>query len=202
MATPAPCCKKALTDATARWPGRNTDSDGIMGDSAHQNRHSDHNDGNAYDLTHDPAHGVDCQVLSRQVINDARVTYVIWNHHIYNRSRAAEGWRDYNGANPHTRHMHVSIRAASRNDLAPWPWSNAAPVSSGPPYPGRLLRLGSTGQEVRTLQQRLADKGFVVPVDGHFRESTRQGVIDFQRDKDLVVDGIVGPITWAALWAS
>ena len=77
-----------------------------MGDAAHQARKSDHNDGNAFDLTQDSAHGVDCDVLSRQVINDARVTYVIWNRQIYNRSRAAEGWRHYSGSNPHNHHMH------------------------------------------------------------------------------------------------
>ena len=81
-----------------------------MGDTAHQKRHSDHNDGNAFDLTHDPTHGVDCGVLSRLVINDNRVTYVISNRQIYNRARVAEGWRPYTGLNPHNRHMHVSIR--------------------------------------------------------------------------------------------
>jgi hypothetical protein len=94
-----------------------------MGDTAHQKRKSDHNDGNAFDLTHDPDHGVDCNELSLQVIDDSRVTYVIWNSQIYNRSRSAEGWRHYTGTNPHTKHMHVSIQAKSRNDLAPWPWS-------------------------------------------------------------------------------
>jgi hypothetical protein len=123
MSTPAPCCSQALSDATARWPDRNRASDGIMGDAAHQTRPSDHNQGNAFDLTHDPAHGVDCGVLSRLVIYDPRVTYVIFNHQIYSISRADEGWRQYTGANPHTRHMHVSISMSSRSNLAAWPWS-------------------------------------------------------------------------------
>jgi hypothetical protein len=69
MPTPAPCCSKALRDATTHWPNRNRSWDGIMGDAAHQQRKSDHNDGNAFDLTHDPVHGVDGNLLSRQVIN-------------------------------------------------------------------------------------------------------------------------------------
>src|SRR5882762_8825369 len=118
MATPARACLKALQDATGRWPDRNAAADGIMGDAAHQLRKSDHNDGNAFDLTHDPGNGVDCGVISRQVINDNRVTYVIWNRQIYNRARASEGWRAYTGANAHTHHMHVSISAASRDNLS------------------------------------------------------------------------------------
>lgn len=208
MPTPAPCCLQALRDATTRWPSRNRASDGIMGDAAHQARKSDHNDGNAFDLTHDPAHGVDCNVLSRQVINDTRVTYVIWNRQIYNRSRAGEGWRAYNGSNPHDHHMHVSIQAASRNTLSPWPWSGAAlpvtpnpPGGIAPPYPGTPLRQGSRGASVSAVQQRLHDLGWQIAVDGVFGPQTYQAVVAFQRQKRLTPDGIVGPITWAALWA-
>lgn len=127
MATPAEACKQALRDATARWGSRSRASDGIMGDARHQKRKSDHNDGNAFDLTHDPANGVDCEKLSRLVIDDPRVTYVIWNKQIYNRARASEGWRAYNGPNPHTHHMHVSISATSRKDTSPWIWSPGQP---------------------------------------------------------------------------
>jgi hypothetical protein len=131
MALAAPCCSKALADATTRWPQRSRASDGILGDAAHQRRKSDHNQGNAFDLTHDPLHGVDCGSLSRLAINDRRVTYVIWNRQIYSRARASEGWRSYHGPNPHTSHMHVSIRSDARNNLAPWPWSGRGPIDTG-----------------------------------------------------------------------
>jgi hypothetical protein len=182
-----------------------------MGDAAHQQRKSDHNDGNAFDLTHDPLHGVDCDVLSRQVINDQRVTYVIWDHQIYNRDRAAEGWRPYTGPNPHTHHMHVSIRAASRDNLAPWPWSaeaghepatpsHSVPTGEAPVYPGTPLRRGSQGSLVRTMQQRLLERGWAITADGIFGPQTHQVVVAFQREQHLVPDGIVGPETWATLW--
>ncbi len=58
-----------------------------MGDTAHQQRRSDHNAGNAFDLTHDPVNKPDCNVWSQIVISDPRVTYVIWNSKIYVVSR-------------------------------------------------------------------------------------------------------------------
>jgi hypothetical protein len=212
MAISALCCLQALRDATVRWPNRDRSSDGIMGDSAHQQRHSDHNDGNAFDLSHDPTHGVDCGALSRLVINDNRVTYVIWNRQIYNRARVAEGWRPYTGLNPHNHHMHVSIRAASRDELSPWPWSATAvklpftsthPVLAGhaPSFPGTLLRQGSQGSHVRSIQQQLKELGYAIAVDGVFGSHTREVVVAFQRKKNLLPDGIVGPKTWAGLWA-
>lgn len=206
MSTPAPCCLQALQDATKRWPTRNRASDGIMGDASHQARKSDHNDGNAFDLTHDPAHGVDCHTLSRQVIGDSRVTYVIWDGHIYNQIMATQGWRAYTGTNPHNHHMHVSIALTSRNDMSPWPWSVApvSPVLKKPvvprPYPGTPLQQGSFGSDVRVLQQRLQDLGKPITVDGIFGQRTRTLVVDLQRGRYLLPDGIVGPKTWSALW--
>jgi putative peptidoglycan binding protein len=197
MATPAKSCLKALQDATGRWPNRNASADGIMGDAAHQARKSDHNDGNAFDLTHDPGHGVDCGVLSRKVINDARVTYVIWNREIYNRARAAEGWRKYDGANPHNHHMHVSIHAGSREDLAMWPWSS---TTGHIPFLGQL-RQGSTGAQVGIMQKRLADLGYVIKADNSFGIKTKATVMQFQRDRGMLADGVVGKKTWAVLMA-
>lgn len=213
MASPAPSCRQALNDATKTWPKRDRASDGIMGDAAHLTRKSDHNDGNAFDLSHDTAHGVDCKVLSRLVINDARVKYVIFGGEIYKRHKPAEGWQPYTGPNKHNHHMHVSIKNESRDDLAPWPWSAGAPdgtavpsplVAAGgtPAYPGTVLRQESKGPHVRTLQQRLKDLGFNLSVDGNFGPGTFGEVTAFQRQKGLDADGKVGPSTWAALFAN
>jgi hypothetical protein len=65
------------------------------------------------------------------------------------------------------------------------------------------LREGSSGDDVTQLQQRLADLGFLDPqqdVDGSFGPKTKQAVMDFQQANNInPVDGIVGPITGAAL---
>lgn len=118
---PAPACKAALREATKLWPGRRTTSDGVCSSLKHrkQNPNSDHDYGNAFDLSHDPANGVDCNDLALLVAKDGRVKYVIWNRRIWNPSVSPE-WRGYYGSNPHTQHMHVSIKPQARDDTSPW----------------------------------------------------------------------------------
>ncbi|HZF49736.1 MAG TPA: peptidoglycan-binding domain-containing protein [Polyangiaceae bacterium] len=134
MPASAPACRQAIKDANLRWPSRNRASDGILGDARHQKRKSDHNLGNAVDITHDPRSGCDGDIIAAFAIKDPRVTYVIWNRKIYNRSRASEGWRPYRGSNPHTHHCHISIDERSRNDVRPWAWS---PQASGAAMPAQ-----------------------------------------------------------------
>lgn len=133
MSSPAESCKKALSEATAHWPNRLKISDGIMGDPSHQARKSDHNDGNAFDLTHDGTSlGPDCNEWSREVLKDKRVKYVIWNRQIFESAKPKLGWQAYAGTNPHTKHMHVSILSGARDDLSPWPWAPGAAGKSRP----------------------------------------------------------------------
>lgn len=63
------------------------------------------------------------------------------------------------------------------------------------------LKLGSTGDDVRCLQQALADKGyyFADHIDGTFGKETFGAVLAFQLDSGLDVDGICGPMTRKAL---
>jgi hypothetical protein len=126
----APACVQALADATALAPGRTRASDGIMGDAAHRGTASDHNSGNAVDITHDPAGGFDCEEWAERAVGDPRVTYVIWNRRIISRARLAEGWRPYAGSNGHTHHMHVSVDANQRDDDSPWPWAPSEAASA------------------------------------------------------------------------
>lgn len=59
---------------------------------------------------------------------------------------------------------------------------------------------GKTGQEVRAVQHLLKYKfGYNITVDGIFGPDTANAVKDFQSDKGLAVDGIVGPQTWLRL---
>lgn len=62
-----------------------------------------------------------------------------------------------------------------------------------------LLKEGSKGTEVIKLQKLLCDAGYKVLSDGWFGDGTEKAVIKFQKDNDLVVDGIVGPRTFRLL---
>lgn len=65
-----------------------------------------------------------------------------------------------------------------------------------------LLKLGSKGKEVKTLQENLNIrlKGIQrLSTDGKFGENTRRAVLHFQRSEWLVEDGEVGPCTWNAV---
>lgn len=79
----------------------------------------------------------------------------------------------------------------------------------GPQTWGRLLpdtvRRGSSGTGVRLLQAILTDSGYPPwdphGVDGIFGPNTETAVRNYQSDLGLVVDGIVGPVTWRSLWS-
>lgn len=64
----------------------------------------------------------------------------------------------------------------------------------------KTLKRGSRGEDVIYLQTRLAAMGYNVgKIDGSFGIKTLEAVKTFQTDNNLVVDGIVGVKTWAAL---
>ncbi|MGW3045257.1 peptidoglycan-binding domain-containing protein [Kitasatospora sp. NPDC001159] len=64
------------------------------------------------------------------------------------------------------------------------------------------MSLGSSGACVYTLQSALNGFGAGIGVDGQFGPGTDTAVRNFQSSHGLVSDGIVGPATKAALYAS
>lgn len=64
----------------------------------------------------------------------------------------------------------------------------------------KTLREGTQGDDVRSLQHKLFDRGFSPgTVDGIFGPGTEAAVLAFQKSRGLLADGIVGRETAAAL---
>ena len=85
--------------------------------------------------------------------------------------------------------------------------SEGTALGVGTVPPDSILRVGSSGVDVLTLQYLLtmisefrASVPAVVPQDGIFGSRTAQSVIAFQQMMGLNADGIVGPMTWNALY--
>ncbi len=69
----------------------------------------------------------------------------------------------------------------------------------------QTLRLGSTGDQVAQLQTDLLKLGYNLGsagANGLFNEDTEAAVMQFQKDKNLAVDGVVGRKTGKTLGAS
>lgn len=87
-------------------------------------------------------------------------------------------------------------------------WSlitNAEPAPAPAPAPRPVLRFGSKGTAVKQLQETLLSLGYKLPIygaDSDYGSETERAVKAFQRDHALEVDGIVGPMTYAALDAA
>lgn len=129
---------KLFDQINAAAPNRSKKSDGTFGDPAHQAQGaaSQHNPehpapaGNpdyqvdAGDYTHDPAHGADMAIVSESIreSKDARVLYVIFNRREFSGPEGPDPfvWRDYDGDDPHTNHMHVSVRDVTHDQTQDW----------------------------------------------------------------------------------
>jgi hypothetical protein len=106
----------------AAYPLRSRASDGTIGDAAHQASVSDHNPDRygvvrALDITHDPAHGCDIDQLSDALCasRDERISYLIANRLITG-PNYGWAWCAYDGDDPHTNHLHLSVVGDWRAD--------------------------------------------------------------------------------------
>lgn len=76
---------------------------------------------------------------------------------------------------------------------------DAAPVVDTTDYP--VTRYGHRNAWVRLLQNALNVRGFVCESDGVFGSQTIEQVRLFQRSRGLTADGVVGALTWKALFS-
>ena len=74
-------------------------------------------------------------------------------------------------------------------------------ASNAPENTAVILRQGSSGAAVKSLQKRLIELGYLGgSADGNFGTGTKSAVAAFQRKAGLDADGIAGPTTLAVLY--
>ena len=182
----APSLVKLRDEVNRRHPNRDRSSDGWIGDPSHAARLSDHNpDGrgmvHAIDVD---STGIDVAAFLRAVIGDPRTWYVIHNGTIWSRTYGFAA-RRYTGSNPHTGHVHVSIRYTSDAEQAggiSW-YANTRKTKGLPRLNARrvLRQLDAKKLEqtpgVRALQRALNDR------------------LDLGPGRRMTVDGYAGPRT-------
>lgn len=57
-------------------------------------------------------------------------------------------------------------------------------------------------EDFRRWQQRMHDRGWVITPDGHYGPQSAGVARDFQMEKHLVVDHLIGSQTWSAAWTA
>lgn len=204
----------------ARWPNRDKLSDGSIGDERHcgDGGTSDHCPNaadvvRAIDVDADgiPANWLADHIRQRGGSGDRRLQqggYVIFNRRIASEV-GGWTWRAYNGENPHTSHVHISVsrEAAGYDAEGGWGVTDAQPIVERPPETGdglprhrrgsRTLRLTdprTRGTDVKDVQRWVG-----ATADGVFGPETEARVKRWQTRVGLEPDGIVGPLTWASM---
>jgi hypothetical protein len=168
---------------------------------------------NAIDITWP---SVDAQEIIDAVSRHPAASYVIFNRKIYSRTNR---WKPmpYKGTNPHTGHLHISIKqtVAAEQSTASWFSHKPAPVKPAPVKPAkpavvvkkrlplyagpRAYSVGSKGEHVKVVQLALRNK-----VTGVMSQSDVNKVRSYQRLRPKLwpADGVVGPRTYSGLASS
>lgn len=116
-------------------------------------------------------------------------------------------------------HLEVRVNGAAV-DPVPWIESRLEEMTAGgiaaPAYPlpsgyyfgpkegpaQSVSGFYSYRESLRKWQQRMADRGWRITVDGLYGDNTRFIALEFQREKGLTADGLIGPATWSAAWTA
>lgn len=141
---------KAFSDLVLKTYKRG--SDGGMTRSCNIGAESEHKEGRAWDWMLDPTNYTNvvtgARVLNWLLANDAAVArrvgimYIIWNNRIWSTYRRDEGWRAYDGPDPHTSHIHFSFGWAGAMARTSWWTGKVSPLEYGPciPVVGQLAK--------------------------------------------------------------
>lgn len=190
-----------------------------IGDTAHQHSPSDHNpDSRGVVCAIDIMMNVSSKTNSivKALIGRSDLAYVIHNRTIWS---ASYGWRarKYTGSDPHTNHIHVSSKHTAAADQCRTHLKIGAPSPVKPPSARSkfVLPAWNKGKNdyfrpylnskppiyatIKNVQRKLYSIGYSITADGMFGAGTYSVIKDFQKKNHLVVDGKIGPATYAKL---
>ena len=97
----------------------------------------------------------------------------------------------------------LNSAGAVRAALTPKPTATPRPATPTPRVSANVfLRIGDSGAEVRRMQNRLIDLGYLTGnATGNFGASTQAAVIAFQKRNVSYYDGVAGPLTLSKLYS-
>jgi peptidoglycan hydrolase-like protein with peptidoglycan-binding domain len=110
------------------------------------------------------------------------------------------------GSHP-TVEMLSAVRARWPYDALLWVGPDEGDVHTtpqviGPPFPGVDLADFHQGDGTAVWQAQMHHRGWNIQTDDKYGPASAHVAQAFQAEKALQVDGIVGPITWAASWSA
>lgn len=80
-------------------------------------------------------------------------------------------------------------------------FSGGSDTGSVPPYPGKIIYPGDSGDDVRLVKARLRELGYKKVENGpNYKKFAVNAVKDFQQKRGLEIDGRIGPDTWGELF--
>ncbi|MFJ5882681.1 peptidoglycan-binding protein [Kitasatospora cineracea] len=80
--------------------------------------------------------------------------------------------------------------------------SSSVPSFPGIPFRYTAGRAPVYSAAVKKWQAQMAARGWSIAVDGYYGPASASVALRFQREKGLMPDGVVGPITWRAAWTA
>lgn len=171
----------------AAYPNRNKASDDTIGDAAHAAVASDHNPNPqevvcALDLTNHPGY-FDAHALADRLIANRHpnLKYIISNRRIAG-SHNGWRWQAYNGSNPHTAHIHVSVGVGPDGKSAAGTYDNVTQWN---------IKGSSGGGSMADKTSLATARIFAECILGRDRTQTHKGAYD----ADLKKHHVNGPLS-------
>jgi hypothetical protein len=115
-------------------------------------------------------------------------------------SQGQRAWQyaaEFNGKKCQVLGLDVDIDVADPGVLAGAPGHHGPPP---PPFPGRLLQVGISGDDVKQWQAKMQARGWHIQPTGTYDARSASICRQFQQEKHLGVTGNVDAKTWAATW--